>query len=198
MLNSLVKQGHYQKNEQNPNPLHAGISAKGLGKKINRSVSTGQRLITRLKKDKIIKVTPKFELVGYMTKKEFDFARANFIIPQWSVFNNDIVTKQTYSEMEIVERLFEAKIVQSLDGPKIIKAEKPKTKKTKPQCFLPFYMDRPKGYFSIGYLYKLGYSKQDAKKIFKAEIMSVVGLFGSRNIKLMSFRAFNKAKSIKG
>lgn len=191
LLNSLVKQGHYQKNEQNPIPLHAGISSKGIGKKINRSASTGQRLITRLKKDNIIKVTPKFEFVGYMTKKEFDFARSTCSIPQWSKFNDGIVIRQTYSEMEIVEV---ETVAKSLFGRTFVKAKDTKTIKTETQSFLPFYVNRPKGYFSINYLYKIGYSRVEAKKVFKAEIESVYGSLGSKNIKLMSFKKLHDTR----
>lgn len=188
LLNSLVKQGHYQKNRQNQNPLHAGISAKGLGQKINRSVSTGQRLITRLKENDIIKVTPKFEIVGNMTKIEFSFARANYLIPQWSRFNNGTVIRQTYSEMEIVKKDVSLKVTKD----KIVKVEKSKTIKTEKQVFLPFFIERPRGYFTINYLYKIGYSKYKAKKVFKPEIESVHGTLGSKNILLMSFDKFNK------
>jgi hypothetical protein len=197
LLNSLVKQGYVQKNEQNPTPFHAGISAESLGKKINRSVSTGQRLITRLKKDKIIKVKPKFELVGYMSKEEFSFARENFLIPQWSKFNNGVVIRQTYSEMEITKKDTVVKIVKTFQGETIVKKEQSKTVKTKEKSFLPFHIIRPKGYFTINYLYKIGYSKDQAKKLFKPEIESVYGSFGSKNIKLMSFQSWNKTQSVK-
>ncbi len=194
LLNSLCKQGYIQKkNEQNPNPLHAGISAKGLGKKINRSVSTGRRLIKRLQEDNIIKVTPKFEFLGQMTKEEFDFARNNFLIPQWSkfnychIFNKGNVTRQTYSEMEIVKKTFVCKMQQTINGDTLIKAQVHHTVKTKEQCNLPFFMVRPEGFFTINYLYKLGYSKYKAKKVFIPSIESVFGTFPSKNIKLMAF-----------
>jgi hypothetical protein len=189
LLNSLVKQGYVQKNEQSPNPLHAGISAKSLGKKINRSVSTGQRLITRLQKDKLIKVTPKFDFVGNMTKVEFDFARANFLIPQWSKFNNGIVIRQMYSEMEITKKDIIAKTVKSINSDTIVRKKVSKTIKTEQKSFLPFYINRPKGYFTINYLYKIGYTKEKAKEIFKPSIESTFGSFGSKNIKLMPFSA---------
>ncbi len=188
LLNSLVKQGHIQKNGQSPTPLHAGISAKSLGKKINRSVSTGQRLITRLQKDKIIKITPKFEFVGNMTKEEFNFARTNFLIPQWSKFNDGIVIRQMYSEMEIIEKDF---IVKKLNDT-LVKVRVKKTVKTEEKSFLPFFIVRPSGYFNINYLYKIGYNKDEAKKIFKPSIVSVYGLFNSRNIKLMAFKDLAK------
>ena len=189
LLNSLVKQGHIQKNGQSPTPLHAGISAKSLGKKINRSVSTGQRLITRLQKDKIIKITPKFEFVGNMTKEEFDFARTNFLIPQWSKFNDGIVIRQMYSEMGIIEKEF---IVKQFNDT-LKKVEVSKTIKTEEKSFLPFYISRPKGYFSIGYLYKIGFSKDKAKEIFKPSIVSISGVFNSRNINLMAFKDLKRS-----
>ncbi len=192
LLNSLVKQGYVQKNGQSPTVYHAGISAKSLGNKINRGVSTGQRLITRLKKEKVIKVTPKFELVGYMTKVEFQFARANFLIPQWSKFNNGIVIRQTYSEMEIMEKEIHAKKAFVGMEETIKKVKVSKTVKTKEKSFLPFYINRPSGYFTINYLYKIGYSKDDAKKLFKPEIESTYGTFMSKNIKLMSFKKYKQ------
>ncbi len=192
LLNSLVKQGYVQKNGQSPTVYHAGISANSLGKKINRGISTGQRLITRLKKEKAIKVTPKFELVGYMTKEEFQFKRANFLIPQWSKFNNGIVIRQIYSEMEIMEKeIHEKKVFIGMEET-IKKVKVSKTIKTKQESFLPFYINRPSGYFTVNYLYKIGYSKSDAKKLFKPEIESTYGIFGSKNIKLMSFKKYKQ------
>jgi DNA-binding transcriptional regulator YhcF (GntR family) len=188
LLNSLVKQGHIQKNEQRPTPFHAGISAESLGKKINRSVSTGQRLITRLRKDKIIKVTPKFDFIGNMTKDEFNFARTNFLIPQWSKFNDGIVIRQMYSEMEIIKKDF---VIKKLNDT-LVKVRIKKTIKTEEKSFLPFFIVRPSGYFTINYLYKIGYNKDEAKKIFKPSIISVYGLFNSRNIRLMAFKDLAK------
>jgi len=198
LLNSLFRQGLVQKKQQKALPLkHAGISAKSLGKKINRSISTGQRLITRMAKNNIIKVTPKFEIVQEETTIfEFRRLRENFLIPQHCRFNNKIIWKQTYSEMEVVATINSVKIKthEVLGGTIEIKRE-PYTIKVKDSFAGGLHLSQPKGYFNKRYLKKKGVTPKQIKEIFVREAICVYSDKDKYPTHLMSFKTLLKKQN---
>jgi hypothetical protein len=201
LLNSLFLQGLVQKKRHKAMPLrHAGISAKGLGAKINRSISTGQRLISRMAKENIIKVTPKFDFVRSATLEEFRSLRDGFSIPQYCIFRNNLIFKQTYSEMEILasKKIAFVKRHEYLGD---ICGEKIESYTIKVQSDferLPFdlmYHYHPKDFFNRKYLKSLGMKQKQIKEVFIHEASCVYSNTAKYATQLMSFKTYNNNKT---
>lgn len=194
LLNSLYRQGLVQKKQHKAVPLqHAGISAKRLGQKINRSISTGQRLITRMAKNNIIKVTPKFVEMQESTLFEFRQLRENFLIPQHCKFNNGLIWRQTYSEMEIMapKVTVQPQRHEFLGDIVIVKKES-YTIKVQDSFTGGLHLSQPKGYFNKKYLKRKGMTPKQIKEIFVKEAMCVYSDKDKYPTHLMSFKTLNQ------
>jgi hypothetical protein len=194
LLNSLFRQGLVQKKQHKAVPLqHAGISAKRLGQKINRSISTGQRLITRMAKNNIIKVTPKFVQMQDSTLFEFRRLRENFLIPQHCKFNNGLIWRQIYSEMEIVVPKVSIKIAEhEFVGPIVTLKTESYTIKVQDSFTGGLHLSQPQGYFNKKYLKKKGMTPKQIKEIFVKEAMCVYSDKDKYPTHLMSFKTLNQ------
>ena len=189
---------YHQENRRNKqsdkidNPMHNGIAQSKIAEKLHRSTSTGQRLVKKLRIQNKITVTPVFQSLGYMSFSYFNAYSNNGAIPSHSRWFNGSARYQIYSEMALVKEKVETP--QEVSVMVVEKTNKRKVSKLKQADDVPFFMERPKGFFDKGYLIKLGYSKKQISDLFIVEAISIYkkkDSVMSKNVNLMSFKSFN-------
>jgi DNA-binding transcriptional regulator YhcF (GntR family) len=190
LLNALHKQGLLQKKQRSvygADIQHAGISANALGKKINRSRSSGQRLVDSMRKQNIIKVTPKFTYLGDSTLHEFRHLKNIMAIPQHSKIEDGRITAQTYSEMEVVKKMDGYVTIKGIHGNFVKEIKESVTVKMEKYSHLPFFPIKPSGYFSRNLLKNKGFSKKEIDRLFQVQAITISGGFGGRNTGIMAY-----------
>lgn len=156
---------------------YTGISCVALAKKKGKkSASTGYRIAQKaIELGKIVK-TNRFEDVGAMTAHELSIAKSHGYMPQHSFIKEGRCLVQKHNEYTLQA----TKTTNYTPIPTFSVIEKQ----------IPFYIDRPKGYFNKNYLRKLKFSAKDIKIIFQTEIISTYrakNSVNSKNVDLMSF-----------